>query len=243
MTDLEKAWQVATDPLWNIAHTMSILAPGEDADLVLGNPGVGFIPPLECAATIATLIGKPLLTCGHHNGVLAEQFLPEEKFREKFGYLGEYHAQVHARHTGEQAAWIASMMRELEADSILVCVHRSHRPRFFATLAEALRREFAPYEMFAKKLIYIAAFRDVYEDRLLDVEAETAGGLSDDPWKYRTKTESEIFIDEWQRYDREGYQQPRDDKSHDMLLPYQVTAYAAWWFRNANIQGGLPYVR
>ena len=232
MSNLLNSWRVATDPLWNIVQTMAALGDFRVADLVLGNPGVGFLQPLSVASKLAACLDLPLLTCGHHNAILAKAYLPEQQFRHYFNYVGDYRTQHRARHAGEQAAWIASMMRELDASSIAVSVHHSHRPRFVATLAEALRREFAPDDNFAEKIIYVVDYPD-NDDLLLDVAAETAGGQSADPLDYRTKHEWELFVDEHDRYGREGYQTPREDGTHDMLMPDQVRAYASWWMKNA----------
>ena len=235
MSKLLNSWRVATDPLWNIVHTMAALGDFRDAEVVLGSPGAGFLQPLRVASNLAACLDLPLLTCGHHNTALAEAYLPEQPFRQHFNYAGDYHAQVRARHAGEQAVWIASTMRELDASSIAVSVHHSHRPRFVATLAEALRREFAPGDNFAEKIIYVVDYPD-NDDLLLDVAAETAGGQSVDPLDYRTKHEWELFVDEHDRYAREGYQTSREDGTHDMLTPHQVRAYASWWMKNATLR-------
>lgn len=221
---------VTFDPLYIAALHVAAIGNHTRAQAFIGNPGIGFLGPLNEAARLALKHDAQLLIPGHHNPHLAAKYLPEDRFEASFG-IRPTHSQVNARHTGEQAAWLADRIAEMSLRSVAICVHMSHRARFFSTLAEGLRRRLNPEGDFAEVEIYIVPYWD--EERLLDVAAEVAAGMDDNVGAHRTLTNADTLQGEFDRYQRVGYQTPREDGSHDMLSPKQLEKYLEWWHENA----------
>jgi hypothetical protein len=83
-----------------------------------------------------------LLVAGYHEEDVVTKTLTQDTIFDAYGIERRegVHTQGHARHTGEQAAWVAEKVAELGISSIALHVPAFHMPRNYLTVLEALRR-------------------------------------------------------------------------------------------------------
>jgi hypothetical protein len=85
---------------------------------------------------------QDLIIAGYHEPEVAERELSTEALRSTFGLPeGEYlHSQVHARHSKDQAEWVADRVQDIGAESITLFAPAFHIVRAYITQLESFRR-------------------------------------------------------------------------------------------------------
>lgn len=132
-----------------LAVTLAIMSLAEkrpDADIVVAMPGLVLDETVKAA--VETLEhheadSDPLLVAGYHEeSVVAERFTRETFFKAyDVGPSANVILQGHARHTGEQASWVADQVEKFDAESVALYVPAFHMPRNYLTVLEAFRRK------------------------------------------------------------------------------------------------------
>lgn len=171
-----------------------------------------------------------LLVAGYHGPKRVEEMFDERVVRQHYGLsLGaSVHSQGLADHSGHQAQWVAAKCLELDVKEVQVHVPAFHLTRIYLTVLEALRRVMNPDGDFPQVLLLPKPYvQDVTAATLIDVNAEKAGGESDDPAEYRTLCEARAALGEHARI--LIYQKPKGDGSPgDCLTTERLLGYMQW---------------
>lgn len=86
--------------------------------------------------------GRHFLVAGYHDAVPAEEIFGSRYLCNNYGLVRtrNIHTQVHARHAGEQAEWLADKVVELGIESLALSIPNFHMARGYLTTIESLRR-------------------------------------------------------------------------------------------------------
>ncbi len=86
--------------------------------------------------------GRHFLVAGYHDSDVAEERFALPRLHNNYGLARTtgLHTQVHARHAGEQAEWLADKVVELGIESLALSIPSFHMARGYLTTIESLRR-------------------------------------------------------------------------------------------------------